>query len=290
MFVPTYDLYGEKRPQEADFWVHCETIAARSSAYRWEIRPHRHDSFFQFLYIRNGSGDADVAGERILLTPPCVVLMPPGVRHGYRFSKDIEGFVITVVADRLPITARVPQNRGDWLSRPRMAVIEAKEAPYLDATVQRIAEEFEKHRGERRSLMGSPLTTAILITGSSAAPPDNEPRHDAKQARVEALRTLIAERFRDQLTAEDYARLLNLSVTHLNRVVREVTGQTLHDFIMTRVVDEASRALLFTPASIKQIAVSLGFADPAYFSRWFRKRTGRTPGQFRSDERASLER
>ena len=266
MFVPTYELYGEKRHSGSDFWVHCETIAARSSAHHWEIRPHRHESFFQFLYIRTGSGDADIAGERIMLTPPCVVLMPPGVSHGYRFSRDIEGFVVTVVADRLPITSRSPQDRGGLPSGPRVTLIDDGERFYLEAL----------------------LTTAILLSGSPTRP-ERDVR-DAKQARVEALTNLIATHFREQWTAEDYARHLHLSVTHLNRVVREVTGQTVHDLVMTRVVDEASRALVFTPTSVKQIAGSLGFSDPGYFSRWFRKRTGRTPAQFRSEERARLDR
>ena len=288
MFVPTYELYGEKRHSGSDFWVHCETIAARSSAHHWEIRPHRHESFFQFLYIRTGSGDADIAGERIMLTPPCVVLMPPGVSHGYRFSRDIEGFVVTVVADRLPITSRSPQDRRGLPSGPLVTLIEDGESFYLDATVRRIAEEFDTNRGERRRFMEALLTTAILLSGSPTRPEKDV--RDAKQARVEALTNLIATHFREQLTAEDYARHLNLSVTHLNRVVREVTGQTVHDLVMTRVVDEASRALVFTPTSVKQIAGSLGFSDPGYFSRWFRKRTGRTPAQFRSEERARLDR
>ncbi|MGO6907892.1 AraC family transcriptional regulator, partial [Rhizobium ruizarguesonis] len=61
--IPTYELYGEKTGREPDFWVHCETIRSRSSLHHWEIRPHRHESFFQILYIEGGSGDA-IFGEK----------------------------------------------------------------------------------------------------------------------------------------------------------------------------------------------------------------------------------
>ncbi|TXI10768.1 MAG: AraC family transcriptional regulator, partial [Rhizobium sp.] len=48
--VPTYELYGENSGGNPDFWLHCETISSRSSLHHWEIRPHRHDNFFQILY------------------------------------------------------------------------------------------------------------------------------------------------------------------------------------------------------------------------------------------------
>jgi AraC family transcriptional activator of pobA len=63
---------------------------------------------------------------------------------------------------------------------------------------------------------------------------------------------------------------------------------SIHDLIMARVIDEARRALVFTTASIQAVADGLGFADAAYFSRSFRKRTGQTPRQYRKAERERL--
>ena len=285
--VPTYDLYGEGRRKRHDFWIHCETIASRSSAYRWEIRPHRHDSFFQLLYIRNGSGDATIALESVTLSPPCIVMMPPGVSHGYRFSRDVEGHVVTFVTDHLRMTAGLSKRPGDWLAMPRVVVLDGDDGAFLDASVGRIAEEFEARRTGRNDLIEAYLTSALLLLARMAVP-GSEGDGGGGRSRVDMLRELIGRHFREQLSAAAYARYLNLSPTHLNRIVRDETGMTVHDLIMARVIDEARRALVFTPASVQQVADTLGFSDAAYFSRWFRKRTGQTPGDYRRGERLKL--
>lgn len=287
--VPTYDLYGERRAKRPDFWLHCETIASRSSTHHWEIGVHRHEGFQQFLYIRNGSGDAILSGATVAVTPPCVVAVPPGVSHGFRFSRDIDGLVITLVAERLRLTAGLAKRPGDWLSRPRMIPIPpSDDVGYLDETFSRLFAEFEAQRVGRNDLIEAYLTAAILILARAVQPDAAGGAKDPKLARVEALKDLIGRHFREQLPAEAYAKLLNLSPTHLNRVVREVTGMSLHDLIMARVIDEARRALVFTTASVQAVADGLGFADAAYFSRSFRKRTGQTPRQYREAERERL--
>ena len=88
--VPTYELYGENTGRKPDFWLHCETIPSRSSLHHWEIRPHRHESFFQILYIDAGSGDAVFDGFAHAIVPPAVITVPPKLNHGFRFSRQFE--------------------------------------------------------------------------------------------------------------------------------------------------------------------------------------------------------
>ncbi|MGK6314644.1 helix-turn-helix domain-containing protein [Neorhizobium sp. DT-125] len=289
--VPTYDLYGESRTKRPDFWLHCETIASRSSTHHWEIGLHRHESFQQFLYIRDGSGDAILGPAKVALLPPCVVAVPPGVSHGFRFSRDIDGLVITLVAERLRLTAGLAKRPGDWLSSPRLIALPASDdARYLDETFSRLFAEFETRRVGRNDLIEAYLIAAILILGRVVGADGKGAAEDINLARVEALKDLIGRHFRKQLPAEIYAKLLNLSPTHLNRIVRDVTGMSIHDLVMARVIDEARRALVFTTASVQSIADGLGFSDAAYFSRCFRKRTGQTPREYREAERESLRR
>lgn len=287
--IPTYGLYGESREKRPDFWLHCETIASRSSTHQWEIGLHRHESFQQFLYIRNGSGDAILGSATVVLTPPCVVAVPPGISHGFRFSRDIDGLVITLVAERLRLTAGLAKRPGDWLSNPRMiALPRGEDAGYLDETFSRLFAEFGAQRNGRNDLVEAYLTAAILILGRMIGTKGEGEVRDINLARVETLKDLIGQHFREQRPAESYAKEINLSPTHLNRIVRDMTGMSVHDLIMARVIDEARRALVFTTASVQSIADQLGFSDAAYFSRCFKKRVGQTPRQYREAERESL--
>ena len=52
--------------------------------------------------------------------------------------------------------------------------------------------------------------------------------------------------------------------------------------INARLMREAQRQLAYSELEIKQIAHDLGFADSSYFSRFFRKQAGMTPGEFRA--------
>ena len=288
--VPTYELYGEVGNQRPDFWLHCETIAARSSTYRWEIGLHRHASFQQILYIREGAGDLCLTTETLPLAPPCIVAIPSGVSHGFRFSRDIDGLVITVLAERLRLMSRrAATGRLDWLTSPQVMTLNVDEdRDYLDNTLNRLFQEFQSHRADGSALIEAYLN---LILVSLSRQMDRQRKRlpaDGKHARVDLLKDLIARHFQQHISASAYAEMLHLSPTHLNRLVRESTGMTVHDLIMARVLDEARRALVFTPASIQSIAEQVGFSDAAYFARCFRERTGRTPRQYRQEEQQKL--
>ena len=101
---------------------------------------------------------------------------------------------------------------------------------------------------------------------------------------------LIQHHFRSHKPASFYAKEIGVSPTHLNRIVRSMTGGTAHDLIAGKLIEEAKRELLFTLASVQEISFRLGFADPAYFSRFFLKHAGATPKDWRKSEKSRLER
>ena len=82
-------------------------------------------------------------------------------------------------------------------------------------------------------------------------------------------------------TANDYALNLSVHTNHLNRSVKEVTGKTTTQFISERVLKEALALLKHTDWNISQIANGLGFEEPAYFTNFFKKHAGASPGMSR---------
>ena len=82
-----------------------------------------------------------------------------------------------------------------------------------------------------------------------------------------------------------YAELLNMSPSCLNEVAKRTTGITAGELIRNRVIDETKKLLYSSGMSGKEIAFDLGFDDPAYFSRFFRKYTGTTLKEFREHSR-----
>jgi AraC-like DNA-binding protein len=79
----------------------------------------------------------------------------------------------------------------------------------------------------------------------------------------------------------DYAAALSVHINHLNRAVKQVTGKTTTAHITARIIKEAKALLQHTDWNIADIAYSLGFEYPSYFTIFFKKQTGLTPTQLR---------
>ncbi|QEM10790.1 helix-turn-helix domain-containing protein [Mucilaginibacter rubeus] len=82
-------------------------------------------------------------------------------------------------------------------------------------------------------------------------------------------------------TANEFANCLAVHTNHLNRSVKESTGQTTSQHISARILKEAQALLKHTDWSIAQIAAGLGFEEPAYFTNFFKKHTGISPATSR---------
>ena len=288
-FVPTYELYGENAGQKQDFWMHCETIPSRSSLHHWEIKLHRHESFFQILYISAGSGDAIFGAEHHQITADTVITVPPGLTHGFRFSRDIDGFVITVLASHLKALPGGRSPLGEWLAHPHLTVLDREnpDAAYAGQTLARLGAEFATRAGGRTDLLEAYVTIALQLTMRLSGNAAGEGA-DENGRRMERLNGLIQQHLRAHKPAAFYAAELGISPTHLNRIVKAAVGLSTHEMIAQRLADEAKRELVFTFGSAQEISYRLGFADPAYFSRFFVKQTGQTPRAWRLAERAKL--
>lgn len=84
-------------------------------------------------------------------------------------------------------------------------------------------------------------------------------------------------------TAKDYADRLSVHVNHLNKVLKEITGNTTTKLISNRVIQEAKILLKQTNWNIAEISYVLGFDDLGQFSNYFKKQTTFSPTSFRAE-------
>lgn len=84
-------------------------------------------------------------------------------------------------------------------------------------------------------------------------------------------------------TPAAFASQLNIHVNHLNKALKEITGDTTSGLINSRIIQEAKRLLKSTTWPVNEIAWTLGFEESNHFSAFFKRSTGNTPKQFRQD-------
>ena len=96
------------------------------------------------------------------------------------------------------------------------------------------------------------------------------------------FRKLAETYFREQKSPEFYAAELNVTTRTLNSCCKIGVGKTTADYLKNRVLLEAKRLLSNSSLTVKEIAFYLGYDDPSYFNRFFRKNEGISAGDFRT--------
>ena len=93
--IPNYALYGD---QARPAWLSTfdfEWIPQRSRPYNWDIQPHTHDAFVQVLMLTSGGGTVHLDHARLEMASPCLIVVPAQTVHGFRFTPETNGPVIT---------------------------------------------------------------------------------------------------------------------------------------------------------------------------------------------------
>jgi AraC family transcriptional activator of pobA len=107
----------------------------------------------------------------------------------------------------------------------------------------------------------------------------------APQGLSERFILLASQRVRDHRPVEEYARDLNVSRDRLGSAVKRATGMSPRAYLHRLLLRDAQELLANTGMPISQVAFQIGFADPAYFTRFFKRETGQNPGVFRKSHR-----
>jgi AraC family transcriptional activator of pobA len=280
--IPVFKLYGEGQRWATPDLLHCETIAKRSRLHHWEIQPHRHADLCQLLYVRKGQAQIDIEGQQLVVREAALQVVPPQCVHGFRFSEDIDGYVVTLAA---PLIAQLQAETGathDVLAHPAL-YLAGTDRGYLTTLFSALLREYQNLQPGRDVMLHSLINVALVWVGRQATA-----RNSSRQAPQRGRRylahfvSLIETHFREQPSVEHLAYKVGLSVAQLNNICRDLAGLSALQVVHQRMLLEAKRNLIYTSMTVAQVADVLGFADPAYFSRFFKRLTGLSPSDFRS--------
>ena len=95
------------------------------------------------------------------------------------------------------------------------------------------------------------------------------------------FRDFLESNYTQLKSVSDYAQIICISEKRLGQATSKVLGKSPKEIINDRILLEAKRLLVHTNLSVKEIGQELGFEDPAYFVRYFKKNTETTPVEFR---------
>lgn len=245
--------------------------------------PHGH-SFFLLLYVSAGTGTHTVDLVTYELHPGSVFFLAPGQVHHWQLAPAADGIVMffepTFYQFRYPERDLLALPFFDSAHPPVLYLPPANE---LAPLFEQVLREYQHPAANQAEVLRAYLALVLELASRHypAAPAATEA--SLAQHQIRQFGALLNQHYRRQRSVRDYAQQLHLTANYLNALCRRVLGQTASDLIHARVVLEAKRLLSHSALGVAQVADELGFDDPSYFGRYFRKYAGQSPEAFRQN-------
>jgi AraC family transcriptional regulator, transcriptional activator of pobA len=274
--IPAWQLYGEDSPFP-DI-LHIERIVDRAEGLHWRIAPHRHLHLHQVFLILSGEVKLTMDGRQVEGSPPLILNIPRETVHGFDFAAATDGYVLTLPAADFP-ELFAPSSEpvtalGKAFAAPATAVLEAQ-----FSTIAALHAEAGALRRLRLRAAALTLCCAVADLVPSSLP---AAVGVASDPRIAAFEALVRSHLDQHWQLDDYARALAVSERHLRRMCVTATGLSARALVETIRLREASRLLAYTRMRVQEVGFALGFDDPAYFARVFRRGMGLSPGDYRA--------
>lgn len=248
-------------------------------------KPHSHN-FYLCVLFTEGTGTHEIDFNSYSINPGKVFFLKPGQTHFWKFDTEPKGFIffhsqefyeMTFVNHRL-------NNFPFFYSYQNPPVILLK-SNYKDfqKKFKDLYQEYVKSEIFRNLKIVNIINDIYIdLTREYTSDLDlSDNSHSRYLNILENFEHLLDQSYDKQKLPKFYADKLNISTKHLNRVVKETINKTTNQMISDRVILEAKRLIVHSNDSLSNISETLEFSDYAYFSKYFKSRTGITPMNFK---------
>jgi AraC family transcriptional regulator, transcriptional activator of pobA len=252
--------------------------------------PHSHD-FLTLAYFQRDGGRLRSGKRMWELREGDAFVIPPGEVHDPRGLAEAEGWAVFFPAEVL-----APSSSGvflSWRSHPllfpfvagvdrrpggsaRRLIVPEEERPIWSTRLSALDRELREHRDGHREAALAYLTLLLVGVSRLAAEVEDDLRLNDEPLLAEVF-GFVEERYGEPVSLKDVARAVSLSPGYLTTVVRRKTGRTVVEWIAERRMAQARRLLVETDLAVEEVGHRVGYRDPGYFVRTFRRSHGTTP-------------
>lgn len=161
-----------------------------------------------------------------------------------------------------------------------LVTISTSATEIIIALLKRLEEEYKKGTACRYDILRVYLMALFTELKSFATTVSSSPKNSAYQI-TEQYKKALSQFIYEKQKVADYADMLAVTPNHLNKCVKAVTGQSAHDVLSEMVLLEAKVLLKQTTQSVSEIAYQIGRNELSDFTRFFKAKTGLSPGEYR---------
>jgi AraC-like DNA-binding protein len=239
---------------------------------------HRHD-FYELVFFTKGNGTHSIDFSNYKVEPNLIYFLSPGQIHEMK-SQECQGYVIALskeLFNHIQTAENISFSQLFHHPQNKCSInISTKHISTFHNLIKLLENETAKtiqNQNLIRNYMSALLISCLECSHLSKFNKIND--------RITRLRIEINESFITERSGTYYAQKICISLKHLNDLSKEALGKTVSQLIHERIILEAKREISYTDKSIKELAYKLGFKDPGYFNRFFKRFTEMTPDEFR---------
>ncbi len=251
--------------------------------------PHRHE-FQELMWVKSGQGRHLIDQQELEIKPHTFYLIAQGQVHFFGAGLNLDGYLIRFTDDFL---RNSPVDQG-WNYRVTLfnnvainhtLPVEHEAVAAFDHIIQALADAYWQQAAFGSMDIVRHLLHVLLIKLEQT----RQQQSQNQQAENQSGQEIIFQEFIDLLerhyqthhSVQHYADHLNLAPRQLSDIIKRILGKTTKQVIEERVVLEAKRYLRYSNYSVKEVTYALGFKDPSYFSKVFKRLTGISPQAYR---------
>lgn len=249
---------------------------------------HRSDHY-KIFYMVEGSGEYWVDFKSFAIEGAGIFFLSPGqvltvdaekLKRGFEITFDREFYCVETHGKEIACNGVLFNN----MHRATFISLQQEENKSFQQLIQRMIEELERPGKAHRDMLDAYLRM-FLIEALRKNEPETviEPSEKEEGNRLVAdFIALVDKHFRKIHAVSDYADRLFVSPKSIAKRLKANGYPTPTEIIRERIVLEAKRDLRYTQKTVKEIAFDLGFDDPAYFTRYFKKAENDSPLAYRA--------
>lgn len=277
---PDSELNALFRDTLRDFF--CLRLEVIRHDTKLPILPSREDAHTLIL-TTSGHFGMKIGFQSCRVTPDNLLIVSAGTVFSSEYmSSDLTGYSCHFRLDHLAAAFGSPALlRTDFgfleVSGPPLLPLTTATARTLRPLFHRLQEQFHDPRA------APPLVAAYLYALLLEVHQLYGERPVTRQRQLtQRFQRLAHERIHEHPNVGDLARALDVTPNHLNKAVRTATGRSASVVLAEIRLIEIKYHLYQTERSVSEIAYELGFTDPSYFTRFFKRHEGMTPSEFRT--------
>jgi AraC family transcriptional activator of pobA len=254
--------------------VRLKPLARMAALGSWQVDLAHSRPFPLLIWITKGQGLALLDGRRRGVGVNNVLHVPRGALFSVALGRPGFAQVLTWHGEDRTDTAQTPVHL-----RLRDAVAQNELAILFDAITR---EQNEDRPFSAQACAAYGELIKIWLARHGDGPAQAEPPDSAARRLSRAYCQRLADLPSGPQRVGEHAAALSFTATHLNRVCKEQTGRSAAALLAETTLHAARSALTETDRPVQDIARLLGFASPAYFTRFIRRHTGYSPSDLRN--------